>query len=153
MNECQRIADQFRRAMEGDAWHGPALRELLQGVSPEMAAGRPMRGVRSIWEIVLHIAAWTEAVCRRLHGDPARLMPEEDWPAITAPTEQAWKAALDRLALAQQALVDELASLSTARLDEPIMPGMSSVYVTLHGVVQHHLYHAGQIALLKKAAG
>jgi hypothetical protein len=30
---------------------------------------------------------------------------------------------------------------------------MSSTYVTLHGVVQHSLYHAGQIALLKKALG
>jgi uncharacterized damage-inducible protein DinB len=153
MNECQRIADQLRRAMEGDAWHGPALRELLQSVSSEMAAGLPIRGLHSIWEIVLHIAAWTEAVRRRLHGDPARLTPEEDWPAVSSPTEQSWKAALDRLAQAQQSLVDEVASLSPERLDEPIVPGMSSVYVTLHGVVQHHLYHAGQIALLKKAAG
>jgi hypothetical protein len=39
------------------------------------------------------------------------------------------------------------------RLDEPIIAGMSSIYVTLHGVVQHHLYHAGQIAMLKKAGG
>jgi len=153
MNECQRIADQLRRAMEGDAWHGPALRELLQGVSPEVAAGRPIPGLHSIWEIVLHIAAWTEVVRRRLHGDPTRLTPDEDWPAVAAPTEQAWKAALDRLAQAQRALVDELASLSPDRLDEPIVAGMSSIYVTLHGVVQHHLYHAGQIAMLKKAGG
>ena len=118
-----------------------------------MAAGRPIPGLHSVWEIVLHIAAWTEAVRRRLHGDPARLTPDEDWPAVVAPTEQAWKAALDRLAQAQRALVDELASLSPDRLDEPIVPGMSSVYATLHGVVQHHLYHAGQIALLKKAVG
>jgi len=27
---------------------------------------------------------------------------------------------------------------------------MSTVYVTLHGVIQHDLYHAGQIAMLKK---
>jgi uncharacterized damage-inducible protein DinB len=153
MNECQRLADQLRRAMEGDAWHGPALRELLQGVSPELAAGRPIPGLHSIWEIVLHIAAWTEAVRRRLHGDPARLTPEEDWPALAAPTELAWQAALDRLAQAQRALVDELAGLSPDRLDEPIAAGMSSIYVTLHGVVQHHLYHAGQIAMMKKASG
>jgi len=28
---------------------------------------------------------------------------------------------------------------------------MSTVYVTVHGVIQHDVYHAGQIALLKKA--
>jgi hypothetical protein len=28
-----------------------------------------------------------------------------------------------------------------------------SHYVEAHGIIQHHVYHAGQIALLKKAAG
>jgi hypothetical protein len=28
-----------------------------------------------------------------------------------------------------------------------------SRYATLHGVVQHDLYHGGQIAILKKALG
>jgi len=38
-----------------------------------------------------------------------------------------------------------------SRLDEPITEGMSTVYATLHGVIQHDLYHAGQITILKKA--
>jgi uncharacterized damage-inducible protein DinB len=34
---------------------------------------------------------------------------------------------------------------------EAIVPGTQySNYVLLHGVIQHNLYHAGQIALLKK---
>jgi uncharacterized damage-inducible protein DinB len=37
------------------------------------------------------------------------------------------------------------------RLDQPILDGLSSVYVTLHGVIQHDLYHTGQIAVLRKA--
>jgi uncharacterized damage-inducible protein DinB len=40
-----------------------------------------------------------------------------------------------------------------SRLNEPILQGLSSVYVTVHGVIQHDLYHAGQIAMLKKALG
>ena len=36
---------------------------------------------------------------------------------------------------------------------EAEVPGMGyNVYVMLHGAVQHATYHAGQIALLKKAA-
>lgn len=27
---------------------------------------------------------------------------------------------------------------------------MSSVYVTLHGIIQHSLYHAGQIAMIEE---
>ena len=151
LHETQRIADQLRRTMEGEAWHGPAVRELLQGVSATQAAARPVTGGHSIWQVVLHVGAWTDAVRRRLQGDPARLTPAEDWPAVPAPTEQAWTAALGHLARTQQALLDELEKVSPERLDQPIIPGMPSIYITLHGLAQHHAYHAGQIALLKKA--
>ena len=66
-------------------------------------------------------------------------------------SEHAWekaKAALDR---GHRALVEAVVRVPESRLDEPILEGMSSVYVTLHGVIQHDLYHAGQIAILKKA--
>lgn len=45
-----------------------------------------------------------------------------------------------------------LTLLDDGKLDEPILEGMPTVYTTLHGVVQHSLYHAGQIAILKKSA-
>src|SRR5713101_5726556 len=61
--------------------------------------------------------------------------------------EQA-KAALDR---GHQALVEAITKVTESRLDAPVFEGMSTVYVTLHGVIQHDLYHAGQIAMLKKA--
>jgi uncharacterized damage-inducible protein DinB len=152
VSEPERIVDQLRRAMDGQAWHGPALRELLQGVSPDMAAAKPIPGAHSIWEILLHITAWTEVVRRRLQGDRAQLSSEENWPTIEETSEAAWNTALDRLEQAHQHLLHDLEQLSPTRLDEPIGQGRSSVYVTLHGLVQHHLYHAGQIALLKRAA-
>jgi uncharacterized damage-inducible protein DinB len=56
-----------------------------------------------------------------------------------------------------QQLLQAIAALDDSRLDQPIIPNASfsssSVYVTLHGGVQHNLYHAGQIAILKKALG
>jgi uncharacterized damage-inducible protein DinB len=152
MTEPERIVDQLRRGMDGQAWHGPALRELLQGVTPDTAAAKPIPGAHSIWELLLHISAWTEAVRRRLQGDRADLSPEEDWPTVGDTSEAAWNTALDGLEQVQQHLLRDIERLATARLDEPIGPSMPSVYVTLHGLVQHHLYHAGQIALLKRAA-
>jgi len=43
-----------------------------------------------------------------------------------------------------------LASFPESRLDE-VRPGAESWYVLFHGIVQHDLYHAGQIGLSKKA--
>ncbi len=149
--EAQRIADQLRRAHEGKAWHGPSLGELLKGVGAEQAAARPVGGAHSIWELLLHIEAWERAGVRRLRGDPAKLSEAEDWPPVHDAGEEAWSAAVDKMEATSRELREAVSRLDDDALDGPVVEGMSSAYVTLHGIVQHTLYHAGQIAILKKA--
>ena len=153
MTEIERILDQLKRAFEGNAWHGPSLREALAGVTAAQANARPLANAHSIQELVHHIAVWESVGRRRLEGDRAQIdiSSPDDWPPADEKSEAAWeqaKAALDR---GHEALREAIAHVPDARLDEPIFEGMSTVYVTLHGVIHHDLYHAGQIAMLKKA--
>lgn len=154
MREAERIADQLKRAHEGGAWHGPALDELLKGVTAVQAAARPCEGAHSILELVLHVEAWERAILRRLGGDPAQIyQTEEDWSSVPDVSEEAWAAARRRLTETYAALREAVLKTDDARLDEPILPNMSTLYVSLHGAIQHALYHAGQIALVRKALG
>ena len=41
MHEVTRIVDQLKRAYDGDAWHGPSVRGVLEGVDAQMASARP----------------------------------------------------------------------------------------------------------------
>jgi len=152
MSEIKRINDQLKRAFEGTAWHGPYVSEVLAGVTAEQAAAHPIAGAHSIWEIVLHIRTWERVGLRRIEEwVPIEVPDEEDWPVVTETTDHAWKNALNRLRLNHAALREVIARLDEARLAD-IVPGTQySVYFLLHGVIQHDLYHAGQIALLKKA--
>lgn len=151
MTEIERLQDQLKRAFEGDAWHGPAVLELLKDVNASQAAAHPIRGAHSVWEIVLHIAAWEGAGHRRLGGDRAQLPDAEDWPPVLDRSEQAWQNTCEMLVSNHRQLEQAIARVNESRLDQPILEGLASVYVTLQGVVQHDLYHAGQIAILKKA--
>jgi len=153
MTEIERILDQLKRAYEGGAWHGPSVRETLAGVTAAQAHARPLANAHSIWELVQHIAVWEDVGRRRLEGDRAQIAisSPDDWPPADDTSEAAWeraKAALDR---GHEALREAITRVPESRLDEPIFEGMSTVYVTLHGVIQHDLYHAGQMAMLKKA--
>ncbi|HXM44038.1 MAG TPA: DinB family protein [Bryobacteraceae bacterium] len=152
MPEVSRILDQLHRAYEGPAWHGPALREILTGVTWQTAAQRPIPGAHTIRELVLHM--WISVPTRRIEGaEMPTLPPEQDWPAAPEPTESAWQQALDRLAEAQRNLESQVGQLTDDRLRDKVLGEVPySIYTMLHGVVQHNLYHAGQIALLKKAA-
>jgi len=155
MTETERIRDQFQRAFDGQAWHGPSVLSLLEGVTAEQAAAHPIPGAHSIWELTLHIAAWEDVCRRRLEGDPAQLADEENFPPVSDTSAGAWESAKAKLIDVHRRLLDVIATTDDSRLDQPIMDSaeipFSSAYVTLHGGVQHSLYHAGQIAILKKA--
>ncbi len=155
MTETERIRDQFQRAFDGQAWHGPSVLSLLEGVTAEQAAAHVIPGAHSIWELTLHIAAWEDACRRRLEGDPAQLTDDENFPPVSDISEGAWESAKAKLIDVHRRLLDVIATTDDSRLDQPIMDSaeipFSSAYVTLHGGVQHSLYHAGQIAILKKA--
>src|SRR5688500_3334669 len=97
MREVARIGSQLKRASEGGAWHGPALLELLADVSAEQAASRPLAGAHSIWEIVLHVAAWQGFAATALEGEsmPIDLADEENWPPVADAGREAWRAAVE----------------------------------------------------------
>ena len=152
MSETERISDQLRRAFDGDAWHGPSVLPLISDVTAVQADAHQVAGTHSIWELVLHIGAWESACKRRLEGDSAQLTDEEDWMAIKDFSEKEWERTKQKLVKTHEELLASIAQVNESRLDQPIIEGQpSSVYVTLHGAVQHDIYHAGQIALLKKA--
>jgi uncharacterized damage-inducible protein DinB len=150
MTEIQRIQDQLERAFRGNAWHGPAVLELLADVTAERAAWKPAADVHSIWEIVPHIETWKRVVTRRLAGETFEISAAEDWPPISDTSAAAWRAAIESLKAAHVRLVEAASRTSDAQLNK--LSGPISFYVLLHGVTQHDLYHAGQIALLKKLA-
>jgi uncharacterized damage-inducible protein DinB len=151
LGEIQRIVDQMDRAFSGDAWHGPSLTALLDGVSAEDAAKRPIANVHSIWEIVEHVRAWNAIVLGRLKDETVEVTPEMDWPPLPVVSDMAWKRALEDLRESRAQLRRTVQNLKDAQLDEKPPNLSDSRYVLLHGLVQHDLYHAGQIAVLKKA--
>ena len=148
----QRLADQIRRSHNGDAWHGPSLSEILEGVTAKQAAAHPVKDAHSIWELVLHIAIWQKHVLDRVErGGMAEVPDELDWPQVGATTDAAWKAALADLKQQTEALARAVEKLDDAKLNSPVGGKDYDFHYMLDSVPHHNLYHAGQIALLKKA--
>ena len=152
--ESALLAEQLRNAFEGDAWHGPAVLELLADIDPETAAAHPLPETHSIWEIALHIAAWDDAVNRRIvlgkFGKALQLNDAENFPRVTDKSASAWKKAVAHVKAAHAALLKTVAGLPDVRLRERVPGKKYDIGFMLQGVAQHEIYHAGQIAILKK---
>jgi len=158
MSEIDRILDELERDHTGDTWHGSPVTDILRGITAAQAASKPVPHGHSIWELVLHMTAWKNEVRRRIGGAPSGEPEEGDWPAVGEPTEARWTAARASLDRAHADLAAAVRTLSESKVFEPTNDprvretgaGVSH-YTLLHGLVQHDAYHAGQIAILKKA--
>jgi uncharacterized damage-inducible protein DinB len=159
MTEANRIVDELARAIEGDPWHGNSATVILRDVTAKMAAVKPPANVHSIWEIVRHMTAWTNEVHRRVDGHPPAEPQEGDWPSPSGSSDEDWTRDVAALVEAHRRLLQKIAALSEATLQAPPVDARNrpagsgvSYYVLLHGLAQHHAYHAGQIAVLKRIA-
>ena len=150
MTEVERILDQYDRAMNGDAWHGDPVWKILDGISAEQAARRVEANSHTIWELVTHMTFWETQVKRRLNNLPDRPTAELNFPATPAATVENWNSTLNELRRSNEDFRQVLAKLDPSQLDQTTSDGIKTAYVEVHGVIQHHLYHAGQIALLRK---
>ena len=135
---------------EQGGWHGAALRKILAGVTAEHAVASPIPGYRSIWELVLHISHWQEVFRLRIEGTAMSLPAEGDWPPVRNTSEAAWQEALAFLDQVHEKLIGSVSALKDSDLDR-IVPGKPyTIAWMLHGLVRHHVYHAGQIAMIKR---
>lgn len=148
-----RIKSLLKASFNGSTWHGPSLLDQLKGLDTEVAARKANPNAHSIWELVLHIIAWREFAIQKLSGNEAYDLPiggEKDWPIVDHMFPESWGNTLTSLANTQQRLLDQIEYIKDDKLME-MVPGKNyDFYTLIHGIIQHDIYHGGQIALLKK---
>jgi hypothetical protein len=152
--ECNRIAYQLASTINGEAWYGDSLREILAGVTAEQAQGHPISSAHSIWELVIHLEAWVNFADGAVQGVPIPpwpAMPKElDWPPVTEASEKAWQVEVASFFASHLKLVEAIKGFSDERLESTVPGRTYNFYRLFQSTTQHAVYHSGQIALLKK---
>ncbi len=150
MVEARKIAELLRQTYDGQPWYGPSLKENLTGVTAEIAFSKSTGGAHTISVIVDHIAFWMEVVMKRLDGKKAEPSPEEDWLTTSVMTKESWEKSIKRLDTAFGDLVERIGKLTLYQLESVVSGKNYDIYTMLHGVIDHIVYHSGQIAILRK---
>lgn len=146
--EIERIRDQLSRVMLGEAWHGPALMELLGRFDAQTAQKAIAPRRNSVWALTAHLEFWFDVVVRRLDGEARMVSSSEDWPKPDETTDAEWEEAVRSVLAAYERLDAFLAKMTDDELLD-LVPGNTPLdkYMLVHGCTQHVAYHVGQIAL------
>jgi uncharacterized damage-inducible protein DinB len=155
-DELIRIIDLLNTTYESEeAWHGPSVVEALRGVTPAMAGRRITPNTHTIAELVFHMTSWRIFCVKKMQGDADFdiTTPAKDFGALPDKIDDfEWEALEMELSLSQEELINELDKRDDDEFLEDIVPGRQYTYYDmLHGVINHDLYHTGQIMILKKA--
>ena len=145
MIETQRIADCYRAATIKGAWYGPTLAELLARISPELAPKAPLPGAHSIAALLQHLLLWNERIRNTSDSNPMpRWEAEKEWDEPPIP----WNALVTRWNQTRDMLEEKIRHFPVEDLGKRV-PGRDYSYETLlYGIVQHAIYHSGQIAMV-----
>jgi uncharacterized damage-inducible protein DinB len=145
MHETDRIADSYHAVTIKGAWYGPSLAELLADMSPELATTPPTPGAHTISALLQHLLLWNERVRNTSSNNPMpRWQADEEWAEPPIP----WNELLARWNQSRDLLEDKIRKFPVEDLAKQVS-GRSYPYETmLHGIVQHAIYHSGQIAMV-----
>ncbi len=145
MTALQQMADAYRAVTIKGAWYGPSLAELLAEISPQLATIKPTPEAHSISALLQHLLLWNERVRNTSESNPMPLwQAAQEWAEPTIP----WNELVARWNESRDQLEEKLRNFPLEDLAKQV-PGRDYPYQTLlHGIVQHAIYHAGQIAMV-----
>ncbi len=148
----QLLAD-LENVFSGEPWYGESVLTILEGISSEQAM-KPVGG-RRIYTLLLHMLAWRGYLLRQLQGETdfdIEVNSVVDWPPYQKEGPEAWPLAIASLQENQRQLLALLRGLSEEQLMDTVPRRRFSFAFLINGLIQHDVYHIGQMALLQKLA-
>ncbi|MBF4493451.1 DinB family protein [Flavobacterium sp. JLP] len=150
MSESKRISNLYQSIYNGNPWLEVTLAHTLENVTAAQAYRKVNPNLNTIWEIVNHLIQWRRNILRRVQGETV-LTPDHNYfvPVLDS-SEAAWEQSIQNLAKSQELWNAFFEDFDDADLDKIYVNNGHTFYEHIHGIIQHDVYHLGQIVILKK---
>ena len=146
----KKILKAFNAAYYGPSWHGDHTKRILEKLT-EKDMTKKIGNSHTILELILHIINWRHYVMNCLAGNPAwQKSQEENFTAgMKDPT---LGKAIKEVENTQEILVQMIFTLTDDSLDDLVDTHAFTYQEIVYGLINHDLYHLGQINLIVKYA-
>lgn len=150
MTEKERISALYQSVYNGNPWIDINIIDTLKSFTAKEAFTKSKPNVNSVWEIVNHMIQWRFNVVQRIQGKILTSPENNYFTPIIDNSEQAWKSILQDLDESQNLWITVLKNFDEAQFEKVYPNNNHSYYEHIQGIIQHDLYHLGQIVILKK---
>jgi len=147
--------NQFQAIFNGEPWFGDSFDAKLSGLSEADAFRRPSPVIHSVAELVSHCIYWRQPLIKILQGDTTykgSMKDEKNWMNLEKLKPKGWATLLTEWETSQEELISLLSKAPAKFLDQPFQDSHTMRHL-VEGILQHDIYHLGQIGLVKKLVG
>ena len=150
--EVEYIVTTLHSVLQDEPWYGEPVMKILQAVDPSIIYKKPNENSHSLIELLYHMNTWAEFTLKRLVKDEEKdleAFEKLDWREID-PNEHTWEKGMAQFKVTHDLIIELLESKDDKFLSEKVDGREYNFRFLLHGLIQHDIYHAGQIAYVKK---
>ena len=151
-NEIKAIITNLQNVLEGHPWFGRSMYEILAEADEAKAFVQPNDNGHSLADLLYHMLTWAEFSQKRIEKEPIENMAAleaTDWRVID-PSIHTWQKGLAALKASHKKIIDLLQSKDDAFLEETVDYRKYNFRFMLNGLIQHNIYHLGQVAYVSK---
>ena len=150
-NELKMYAAQLNENFAGEPWFGRNIQAILKEINEEIASQK-LNGQHSILELLYHMINWRLFTINRLEKSTATVKSFEknDWQVLDHQDKSLWQKGIDQLNDTQQRLLNLINTMKDEDLQSPVHERDYENRTLIIGIIQHDIYHLGQIAYIKK---
>ena len=150
--ETQYIAKSFESTLSGQPWFGRAVYEILEEIDEAKVHTKPNGTEHSLIELLWHMNTWAEFTLASLENrstEELKAIEANDWRKID-PKNHTWKKGIEELKSTHKKIIDLLSQKDDNFLGDIVPIRKYNFRFLLNGLVQHNIYHLGQVAYVKK---
>ena len=150
--EVQSIIRNLQNTLSGDPWFGRAVYPILKEVDESKAYINPGNSGHSLIKLLYHMITWAGFTLGKLdiHADADLTQSEDlDWREIN-PAIHSWTTGLEKFMKIHEKIISVLETKEDAFLAGMVAGREFNYRFMLNGLIQHNIYHLGQVAYVKK---
>lgn len=150
--EIQSIIRRIEDVNSGEPWFGRAIYILLEEVDVKKIYTKSNKTDHSIIELLYHMITWVDFTLKRIEKDKINDLAaaeELDWRTIN-PKVHTWQKGLREFKVIHKKIIALLKKKDDAFLNEIVDYRKYDFRFLLNGMIEHTIYHIGQIAYLNK---
>ncbi len=148
--EVKYLIFKLQESFEGETWYGDSMIEKINSIDYKTVNNTSSVLTNSVAKLIQHIINWRIFAINKLQGNKEfdiEINGSFDWEEVYIENRQDWEDLIKNLHQTQIELIEIVSTKTDVFLRNQVPGKLYDFKFLIEGIIQHDIYHLGQIGL------